>query len=320
MPFASDRRALLRELYGFEFPDDLFRFWDFANRLRPLEPLQAFHDPLGITLVGPFDVLAGRCDRRIPKRTLLLHWRYYDDPPEFFTIFSGDTDGLHWGYYLDNPSSGPCAVASYFARDAFELSVDGDTPFEALRLQIEYQYRDCEDYIEDDPENEAEYRADMSKLDRLRSRLPRWATTDRPEIGLEYTDRWTGAATRNALVIAETVEGMGVVGAPECFRPLSRKGKRYLSYLRKAANLLNVVEEARAALRDGFPLTSLKVGKDLWALGGKRATRYAYELLDGSYAALGRESLRQVLAIHRENRDLPTVDVFEDDAAGNGHA
>ncbi len=72
-----------------------------------------------------------------------------------------------------------------------------------------------------------------------------------------------------------------------------------------------MVAEARQALREGFPGTALKLGKDLWAVGGERHTEYAYELLDAAYAALGREVLREVLRIHRANRDLPSVDILD---------
>jgi len=98
-----DRRKKLRQLYGFDFPEDLFRFWEFVNRVQPLDPLNALWESLRMSLVGPFEVLAGRFDKRRPRHSQLLHWRYYDDPPEFFTVFAGDTDGLHWGYVLDDP-------------------------------------------------------------------------------------------------------------------------------------------------------------------------------------------------------------------------
>jgi hypothetical protein len=319
MPSPADRRALLRQLYGFDFPEDLYRFWDFARRLRPLEPLRALSEALGITLVGPFDVLAGRCDRRRPRLSMLLHWRYHDDPPEFFTVFAGDTDGLHWGYYCDDPPGGPVCVASYYARDAFEFSADGDSLFEAARLHLEYRYRDDLDYMEDEPDEEEEYREDMARLDVLRQALSAHVA-GRPEVGEAYTDRYAGTAARNALVIAETPEGMGVVAPPETYRPLSRKGKRYLAYLRRTDDPADVVEEARQALRDGFPATALKVGKDLWAVGGERRTAYACELLDAAYQALGRERLREALRVHRAHRDLPSVDVFEDEGDGNEHA
>ncbi len=56
---SSQRRDQLRALYGFDFPDDLFRFWEFVNRLQPLDPLHALSGPLGVVLVGPFEVLSG---------------------------------------------------------------------------------------------------------------------------------------------------------------------------------------------------------------------------------------------------------------------
>ena len=72
------RRARLRAEYGFDFPDDFYRFWEFANRLSPLEPLRALED-LDIHLVGPFEVLAGRFDGRVPRHSLLLHWRLWPE-------------------------------------------------------------------------------------------------------------------------------------------------------------------------------------------------------------------------------------------------
>src|SRR5947209_7483956 len=131
------RRAEIRQLYGFDFPDDLFRFWELVVRLRPLEPLRALTGPLEIALVGPFEVLAGRFDGRSPRYSLHLHWRYYDDPPELFTVLAGGTDGLHWGYYLDDPATPSGCVAHYYAHDAFEMGTDGDNLFEAVRLHLE---------------------------------------------------------------------------------------------------------------------------------------------------------------------------------------
>src|SRR4051812_12166300 len=167
-PHLQQRRRQLREMYGFDFPDDLFRFWEFANRVKPLEPLSALAEATETHLVGPFEVLAGRFDGRTPRYSLLLHWRYYDDPPEFFTVLAGGTDGLHWGYYLDDPASPAGCVASYYANDAFEFSVNGDDLFEAVRLSLEYHHRDCEEYREEDPEDAADYDATLREIDRIR--------------------------------------------------------------------------------------------------------------------------------------------------------
>src|SRR5262249_34546950 len=148
-------------------------------------------------------------------------WRYHDDPPEFFTVLAGDTDGLHWGYHLDDPARAEGCVAHYYARDAFELSTDGDTLFEAVRLHLEYLYRDCEVYREDDPEAAGDYEESMRKLDALRARLTRHATGDRPEVGDAYAERYHGRSSRNARVVARTKEGMGIVVPRGVYRPLS---------------------------------------------------------------------------------------------------
>ncbi|HBI46727.1 MAG TPA: hypothetical protein DDY78_28320 [Planctomycetales bacterium] len=322
---ALQRRNQLRSLYGFDFPDDLFRFWTFANRLRPLDPLTAFAETLGIRLVGPFEVLAGRFDDRSPRFSPLLHWRYSLDPPEFFTVFAGDSDKLHWGYYLDDPGcstvsagcgtvSRPChnelCVASYYASDAFELSVGGDDLFQAVRLEVEAQFHDCEEYLAEDPEHAADYEARLARLEGLRRAVRSYATADRPENGERYVEKYQSAVARAPAVIARTPDGMGVVAPPETYRPLSLSDKKLRSLLRKHDDPGEIVEEARQALRDGFPATALKLGKEMWPQYGERKTAYGYELLDAAYKALGREVLGQVLHAHRENRNLPSVDVF----------
>jgi hypothetical protein len=305
-----DRRQQLRELYGFDFPEDFFRFWEFVNRLRPLEPLKAL-DALDVHLVGPFEVLAGRFDRRTPRYSLLLHWRYYLDPPEFFTVLAGDIDGLHWGYYLDDPVSLPGCVASYYAADAFELSVDGDDLFEALRLHLEECQRDSEEYVEYHREANERYEDPMARLQGFREQLTTVGTAERKEVGAAYVDRYAGKSRRGPGV--RTHEGMGVVVPKELYRPLSRREAQLWHYFCAEDDPAEVVEEARQALRDGFPGTALKLGKELWAIGGERHTEYAYELLDAAYEALGRDVLRGVLRVHRANRDLPSVDILENE-------
>ncbi len=320
MTALEKRRRQLRSLYGFDFPEDFFLFWDLACRCRLLEPLAFLAETTETHLVGPFEVLAGRFgfDKRRPKFSQHLHWRYYLDPPEFFTVMTGGTDGLHWGYYLDDPAAGSGGVASYYARDAFEMSADGDTLFEAVRLSLEEHYRDCEEYSEDDPEYADDYTATMRAIDKLRTALCRYATDDRPEIGDDYVEKYQGLSTRNERIVAETYEGLGIVVPPEKYRRLSLKDRKLWARLRKDDNPRDLVDEAMQALREGFPGTALKLGKDLWAFGGEHQTMYAYELLDAAYEALGRDVLRRVLREHRAHRDLPTVDILDAEAQEDG--
>jgi hypothetical protein len=307
------RRARNRAEYGFDLPDDFLRFWEFVNRIAPLNPLNALAEALGVVLVGPFEVLAGRFDGRVPRHSLLLHWRYFDDPPEFFTVLAGGSDGLHWGYFLDDPPSGSACVASYYARDVYELSADGDTLFEAVRLHLEYSQADQEEYRDLDPVAGDEAETTLQRIEVLRKQLMQFATGDRAETGEDYTERYAGVTRRDELVVAQTLEGMGIVVPPAAYRPLTLDDRRLWRHLRRTDDPADVVEEARKALTDGFPGTALKLGKDLWATTGPVKTAYACELLDSAYAALGRETLRGVLQTHRANRELPSVDILEDE-------
>lgn len=309
----EQRRARLRAEYDFPFPDDLFRFWEFVTRLAPLDPLNALADAIDLVLVGPFEVLAGRFDGRVPRHSLLLHWRYHDDPPEFFTVLASGEEGFHHGYYLDDPEQLPGCVACYDAGDAFELTVSGDTLFDAVRLHLEYCHGDCEAYQAADDEHRHAFQARLDALDRLRQRLTACATGDRPEVGDRYSERHATQNSRKKRVIARTREGMGIVADPALYRPLALSDRQLWKQLRRAADPLELVEEARQALADGFPATALKLGKELWATGRRRKMGHAAELLDAAYAALGRATLRRVLQTHLAHRDLPSVDILDAD-------
>src|SRR5262249_35544310 len=117
----TDRRRQLRELYGIDFPDELFAFAEWHQSLTKTAA-EAMSEVLGVTLHGAFDVLAGKFDGRALRYPALLHWRYQYDPPEMFTVMVGNVDGLHWGYWFDDPGRLPPVVASFYARDSVDLT------------------------------------------------------------------------------------------------------------------------------------------------------------------------------------------------------
>jgi len=308
------RRELLQRLYGFDFPEDFYRFWDFANRLKPLEPLLALYDSLGVVLTGPFEVLAGRFDHVTPPLSPYLHWRYYMDPPEFFTVLVGDTDGLHWGYYLDAPPDPAGCVAHCYANDALEIAKDGDTLFEAIRLWLEEALAQSHQDVDYGLEDAAILMENRATLGRLRQSLQAYATEDRPENEDEYVEKYCRLPPRrDQLVVAATRDLAGIVVPPDLYRPLSPKDKKLWRHLFDEEDHRDVIGEARQALRCGFPGTALKLGKDLWTIPNERNMAYAYELLDAAYAALGRDLLRRVLQVHRDHRDRPWLDVLHQD-------
>lgn len=330
----ANRREQLRRCYGFDFPEDLFAFYDFARSLRPLEPLRALEELLGIVLVGPFEVLAGRFDGLTPRYSYWLHWRYHDDPPEFFTILAGQ-EGLHWGYYLDDPTtrSSSC-VASYYLHEDFELSCEGDSLFAAVRLHLEHAQAQLEEdtqFLNSDVDVSAIEELNngsfpfsvgsvgVNQLAHLRERLCAFAHQEQEPIGLEYTERYSGQTSRTQRIVAKTLEGMGIVVPPQMYRPLVCSDRQLWSLLRKQKNPVELVEQARQALFEGFPGSALKLGKDLWALTGRQRMIYSTDLLLEAYTELKRDLLVRVLQTHLANRDLPFVDILESERASNSH-
>src|SRR5215510_5718395 len=72
---AMDRRVQLRELYGLEFPDELFELWAWYQGL-PAEMKATFVEHGGMRPHGVCDVLGGKFDGVELRYPAVLHWRY----------------------------------------------------------------------------------------------------------------------------------------------------------------------------------------------------------------------------------------------------
>src|SRR5262245_50456584 len=98
--FAKEKEAL-HELYGLVFPDGLFHLHNFFSAMPKAE-----REALGMSPSGLLEVVALSARKRAalrPTHPLLLHYRFYRDPPEFFSCLHGQSDGEHWGILLDEP-------------------------------------------------------------------------------------------------------------------------------------------------------------------------------------------------------------------------
>jgi hypothetical protein len=299
----------VKRLYGVDLPEEILAVWDLASSLSPDDPASAFADDLlGLSLVGPFDVLAGRTAVK-PGLDFRLHWRFRLDPPELLTVMSGNEDGLHFGYWLDDPAAGPSCVALYYARDAFELTVAGVTLLQALRGRIERAHAGVVENLREEPEHEASLVRELVGLARLRERLLEHGTRERTEIGAAYEEKYDLRGLRASQTVAMTPEGMGVVAPPARYKALSRGGADLAKAIAGKAAPKRLVDEALALAAQGFAASALELGRHCWA---RRHDEAAYALLDAAYAGLGRPALREVLALHRAHRDLATVDVLAD--------
>lgn len=222
--------------------------------------------------------------------------RYYNDPPEFFTVFSGDSDGQHWGYWLDDADNTPSySLADFYTNDAFEITEDGDTLFEAFRLRLEERHHLTLLWLEEDPHGifQGGCEASLECYALLRSRLMQHAAGDRPETGDEYTKKYAGSSRR--AIVADTLEGMGIVVPEPLYRPLSLNDQELLAKEYADDDMSGVVAEAERALAEGFPGTALKLGRDLW-VGSECQKQDSYRLLSSAYEALNRPILQTLLS------------------------
>jgi len=273
-----DRRAQLRELYGLDFPDELFEFWDFYQGLPP--PLRkAFNDHAGMGAAGVCDVLAGRFDGVELRYPAVLHWRYQLDHPELITVLTGDSDGGHWGFWFDDPREPPVVVKTY-ARDAYEFWVEGNTLFEAIASQIEHSIEGCEENVEGDPDYADDYRAQIDALKELADLVPPGA------------ERKPRRATR------ATQEGMGVVVPRDAWddaaaaRPLDLAGD-------PLATCVDLIAGGKAGV-------ALFHAKQIWVKDHDLACR----IMERAYRALGRDALAAIAEAHRLHPALPSVDML----------
>ena len=59
----------------------------------------ALEDSVGLKLVGPYHLLAGRLTE-VSWSKCVLHCRFFYDPPEFLTVLKEDnSSGFHIGYF-----------------------------------------------------------------------------------------------------------------------------------------------------------------------------------------------------------------------------
>jgi hypothetical protein len=309
-----DRRAELRERYGVEFPDELFAVWELARSINPEDPGSAFWvEPFNVALHGPFDVLAGAFDRKKPKLSALLHWRFIFDPPEFFTIAAGDTDGLHWGYWFDEDQSAEW-VASYFTNDAYQIEPCGKTFVEALRMHLESCWAGVNENIADDPDEKDAYKEELDALEKVRSKLTSLGTGDRPELGEKYMRKYDCSKARRKQTIAPTKDGMGIVAPKKAFGSVSVADADLDAAILKVSSRAELISEAEQAINEGRPAKALKIAKELWVRGTKTKREIeeaSYPLLIAAYEALGRPALAEVVRVHAKHRRLPSVDILQ---------
>ncbi|KAK8754733.1 hypothetical protein V5799_002555 [Amblyomma americanum] len=154
----DDVRESIKQKFLVEMPDDFYDFWDFCSSLSKNDPSSALHDLLGLRLVGPFDVLAGKLTNKSVKTSddFLCHWRYFYDPPEMQTVLSADDETMyHIGYFRDDPEQMPVFLASNIASESCKITKVAGNLFAVLSKEISKALQNCK---------EAQKKAKLRKL------------------------------------------------------------------------------------------------------------------------------------------------------------
>ncbi|XP_060698808.1 histone PARylation factor 1 isoform X3 [Hemiscyllium ocellatum] len=134
----EELRQEVEDLYKLRMPEDFYHFWEFCEKQDPQNPCEALKSSLGLQLVGPFDILAGKHKgTKTSGPNYLLHWRYFYDPPEFQTIISGDPETLyHLGYFRDSPDELPVFIGENEAKNGCSVVQMGNNVFSAVKKPI----------------------------------------------------------------------------------------------------------------------------------------------------------------------------------------
>ncbi len=286
-------RALLEAAYPFPFPESFFLFYEWTQKAA--QQGLDLHELMDLSFADPFTALHG-----VPKAGWdpITDARYFNDPPEFFTILYGHTDGLHYGYWVEDGPAAEYPVVGYWHSDAFELAVYGRSLLEAMAGLIPRAIEGTRENMEYDGEEYADgYRKTLVQLDQLLVSLQPYL----PAPG--SLDRYTRAP------IATTRNRMGIVADPALYYPIHEEDPFGIwNYKPSADDVTEMRAAALEALEDGFPATALKLGKDLWIYRDHAET--SVELLELAYTALDRPIQRSMLR-YRKGKSAADVPSFK---------
>jgi hypothetical protein len=294
-------------------PEDFYDFWEFAKSVNAKKPSEAFASSLGLRLVGPYDVLAGRTKNVVgtnKQPNYLRHWRYYYDPPEFLTILRGDDNKqFHLGYFRDHPKELPAFVAWNEATVNCNIKACGDNLFAAVSWLFEEKMKKDKSTI----------------LSDLHKKLKSFATSK----NYSLEQRSACMKARDKKVVSKCFHGAGIVV------PVNKNGVGYRELPETPAGLRKIlqriVDSKSPEERDQHfdPLAEiitfvqfandecdygegLELGLDIFCFGAPDLHSTVLGLLPLAYRLLGRDEYAQVIEAHLADRRKSPVSALDE--------
>lgn len=285
--------ARMRAVYDMPLPRHLAHAIGFWLGLTDDERKEAWsHCGCGPAGVGEWFEDGGL--DRVPALDERLHYRYRRDPPEFVTVFSGNSDGGHWGLWYDDPRELPRQIAHNYARDDGETGARKPTLLATLREGFTRERIDPKDYPH-------------------AKRILAWL--DECHV-LELAAHREEKIPSPPLRTSHCIGGMDPVvrGAtlPADFACWPANHQRLEVYRKDPATTRTWIARALQELAAGEPLRALFLARELHWLDDDALRDEARDLGVRAYEAVGRKQLADVLRVHCEHRDLRSVDIYKE--------
>ncbi|KAM9675779.1 histone PARylation factor 1 [Dama dama] len=308
----SDLRKEVESHYRLPLPEDFYHFWRFCEGLDPEQPADSLSASLGLRLVGPYDILAGK--HKIKKKSaglnFNLHWRFYYDPPEFQTIIIGDSKTqFHMGYFRDSPDELPVFVGTNEAKKNCIIVQSGDNVFAAVKLFLMKKLKEVTD----------------KKKTSLLKTIDEKLTEAARELGLSLEQRTVRMKQRDKKVVTKTFHGAGLVvpvdkndvgyrELPETDASLRRICRTIVEApsdtdrLQAFAPVQEMVTYVQFANDECDYGMGLELGLDLFCHGSHYFHKVAGQLLPLAYNLLKRNLFAEIIEAHLANRSQEDVD------------
>ncbi|XP_061440629.1 histone PARylation factor 1 isoform X1 [Rhineura floridana] len=293
-------------------PEDFYHFWKFCEELNPDKPCDALKSSIGLQLVGPYDILAGKHKKtsRSGDVNFSLHWRFFYDPPEFQTVFSGDSKmQYHMGYFRDMPDELPVWVGENEAKKGCTISQVGDNVFAAVKLFLSKRLKELTD------------KKKSSILKDIDEKLTKTAK----ELGYLLEQKTATMKQRDKKVVTKTFHGGGLVV------PVDKNDVGYRELPETNANLKRICKAIVDAPNDDQRLKAFapiqemltfiqfandecdygmgyELGIDLFCYGSHYFHKIIGQLLPLAYNLLKRNLFAEIIEAHLANRKEDNVD------------
>ncbi|XP_007457432.1 PREDICTED: UPF0609 protein C4orf27 homolog [Lipotes vexillifer] len=308
----SGLRKAVESHYRLALPEDFYHFWRFCEGLDPEQPADSLSASLGLRLVGPYDILAGRHKMKKKSASLNfnLHWRFYYDPPEFQTIIIGDCKTeFHMGYFRDSPDELPVFVATNEAKKNCIIVQNGDNVFAAVKLFLMKKLKEVTD----------------KKKTSLLKTIDEKLTEAARELGFSLEQRTVKMKQRDKKVVTKTFHGAGLVV------PVDKNDVGYRELPETDASLRRICKTIVEAPSDAERLKAfapvqemmtyvqfandecdygmgLELGMDLFCHGSHYFHKVAGQLLPLAYNLLKRNLFAEIIEAHLADRSREDVD------------